>query len=125
MNLGEGGAQMKDNGYEQQAIAKSAITDRASSSKKAKRKGIIAFIGLALITASTGCMNADREPTGETESELGLTGGWYYDHGTTCVVSGISLHCCPQGFVMIGAHIGDNVFKCGQIDGTSGGRFAD
>jgi len=37
-----------------------------------------------------------------------------YDGGTACTVGGIFMHCCPDGYAMIGANIGTNVFKCVQ-----------
>lgn len=86
------------------------------------------FAGLfvaAVFGGVSGCMNDADEQVGEQESELGLTGGWYYDTGNQCVVGGLSIHCCPNGYVMIGAQVGNNVFKCGQIAGTGGAPFAD
>jgi hypothetical protein len=37
-----------------------------------------------------------------------------YDGGTQCTVGGITMHCCPNGYAMIGANLGTNVFKCVQ-----------
>jgi hypothetical protein len=36
----------------------------------------------------------------------------FYDGGTACTVGGITMHCCPDGFAMLGANLGTNVFKC-------------
>jgi hypothetical protein len=43
-----------------------------------------------------------------------------YDHATMCNVGGISMHCCPDGYAMIGADMAQDVFKCAQ---PSGGLF--
>ena len=37
-----------------------------------------------------------------------------FDSGTQCTVGGITMHCCPNGSVMVGANLGANVFKCGS-----------
>ncbi len=43
---------------------------------------------------------------------------------TQCTVSNGStsdtMHCCPSGYAMVGAHIGQNVFKCGRIVSPNG-----
>ena len=46
---------------------------------------------------------------------------------TVCSVGGVAMHCCRQNEAMIGAHLGDNVFKCAPLasDELSGSRFPD
>ena len=53
--------------------------------------------------------------------------GFRYDTSTQCTVGGVTMHCCPAGEAMIGAHIGRNTFKCSNFNNAfSGrGRFAD
>jgi hypothetical protein len=54
-----------------------------------------------------------------------FTGDWVYDTGTLCTVGDATMHCCPSGMVMIGAHVSDNVFKCAQLTDSHGNRFLD
>ena len=50
----------------------------------------------------------------------------YYDRTTVCTAGSVTMHCCPRGYVMVGAHLGDNVFKCGRpTDGLLGLTYAD
>jgi hypothetical protein len=84
----------------------------------------------AAITAVAGCLEgADRQDeqydVSMAESELAFTGWWVYDAGTQCTVAGVTMHCCPTGYAMIGANVGGNVFKCAQLTGFSSTRFFD
>ncbi|HET6279556.1 MAG TPA: hypothetical protein VFH73_01265 [Polyangia bacterium] len=47
---------------------------------------------------------------------------WQDDGGRQCPVPGRSrpVHCCPDNFAMIGAHLGHNVFKCARVMGGLG-----
>lgn len=85
-------------------------------------------IMVALLVAGPGCGPADQEQhfeVGLTQSALNLTGFWVYDAGTQCTVGGVSMHCCPSGHVMIGAHVNNNVFKCAQTTAMAGSRYLD
>lgn len=82
---------------------------------------------LTVITVSAGC---GAPPEDEVEfdvevakSSLSFTGQVVYDAGSRCTVSGNTMHCCPAGYAMIGAHLGNDVFKCAQLSSTSGSRF--
>lgn len=43
--------------------------------------------------------------------------GIVYDAGTQCTAGGVTMHCCPAGYAMIGARLDQNIFKCGRVDG--------
>jgi hypothetical protein len=74
-------------------------------------------LGLASCAAEDPPETGDSPETAEHDSALNLTGNWIYDSGTQCSAGGATMHCCPSGYVMIGAHIDRNVFKCGQVTG--------
>lgn len=87
-------------------------------------------LSAAAITALTGCAGEADDPGGGfdeslAESSLTFTGFWVYDAGTQCTVGGATMHCCPTGYAMIGAHVDHNVFKCAQVSYGLGGRFLD
>jgi hypothetical protein len=62
---------------------------------------------------------------GSLESSLISLGGTFYDSGTQCTVGGATMHCCPSGSVMIGAHVANNVFKCAWLGSSPGARSLD
>lgn len=71
-----------------------------------------------LITAliyTAGCATQEDEHQDEATSELQMTGRSLYDAGTLCTVGGVTMHCCPDGWVMIGASVSKNNFKCGEL----------
>ncbi len=82
------------------------------------------LFALVVLACSASCMADVDEQTGQEMSELNL-GTSFYDGGTQCSAGGVTMHCCPDGSVMIGANIDRNVFKCGQTIGTGGLRFLD
>ena len=62
----------------------------------------------------------------ENQAVSGITLGPAAYNGTgRCTVSGITVHCCPGGMAMIGAHLGQDVFKCAGVTTLVGGRFVD
>jgi hypothetical protein len=84
-----------------------------------------ALLGLALLLPAIGCTTVEDEPaTAETTADLSL-GGWTYDFTTSCLVSGTTMHCCPDGMVMIGVHVGKDEFKCAALPTLIGPRFID
>jgi hypothetical protein len=87
--------------------------------------GLLAFSMAAL--PACGAAESQEESIGEESSALVTSGTPFYDYGATqCTVNGTSMHCCPAGMAMIGAHLDSNVFKCATIvAGTSGSRFLD
>ncbi|RKH63194.1 hypothetical protein D7V93_09100 [Corallococcus llansteffanensis] len=88
-----------------------------------------AAVVLTAIMVIAGC-GATPEDEAEfdvkvAESSLSFTGWVVYDAGTRCTVGGSTMHCCPTGYAMIGAHLSNDVFKCAQLSSTSGSRFLD
>ncbi|RKH43161.1 hypothetical protein D7X12_13910 [Corallococcus sicarius] len=84
---------------------------------------------LTVITVSAGCGAAPEEEAEfdveVAKSSLSFTGRVVYDAGSRCTVGGSTMHCCPTGYAMIGAHLSNDVFKCAQLSSTSGSRFLD
>lgn len=74
-------------------------------------------LGLASCATENTPETADTPETAEHDSALNLTGDFIYDSGTQCSAGGATMHCCPDGYVMIGAHVDRNVFKCGRVTG--------
>jgi hypothetical protein len=66
---------------------------------------------LPIAGCATDDATGDDSAIGETSSGLSLGGG-FYDGSTLCTVGGATMHCCPGGTAMIGAHVGRNIFKC-------------
>jgi hypothetical protein len=98
------------------------------SVKLGARIGSVLVVGLLL--GACGAQPGDAESGGTEEigsvdSSLINLGGVFYDSGTQCTVGGGTMHCCPSGSVMIGAHVNDNVFKCAWLGSTPGPRFLD
>ncbi len=60
-----------------------------------------------------------------------LTRGIVYDppapggSATQCFAGGWWMHCCPTGYVMVGADVGGNVFKCAPLATPSGTPTGD
>jgi hypothetical protein len=65
------------------------------------------------------------EDYGAVAQPLEFTSAIVYDPGTVQYVydpstaTWMGLHTCPSGSVMIGAHIGNNVWKCAQVPAGS------
>ena len=85
---------------------------------------------LALALSGTGCGatsdadvtqdpaadSTDQAPeVGAAEQALSFSSTYYDSTNTGCVVQGVTMHCCLDGYAMIGANIDQNVFKCGQL----------
>lgn len=85
-------------------------------------------IALAVMAALpfAGCLEGEPsdESTGEARSSLTFIGNEFYDAGHQCSVGGASMHCCPPGSVMLGAHVDRNIFKCASVQ-LSGFPFLD
>lgn len=80
--------------------------------------------------AATGCSAAPQEvgegEAAESSAAVSFTGATLYDSAPTqCTVGGATMHCCPTGYAMVGAHLGNNVFKCKQLTSVNGPRFLD
>jgi len=86
---------------------------------------LLGTVALAMLTSLAGCGVEDDAAYDESSSALSVTGPTIYDSATTCVVGGLSMHCCPPGMAMIGAHVKLNVFKCQQLTGFATGPFQD
>jgi hypothetical protein len=81
---------------------------------------------LAMLVSLWACKQSnDGYEYDEALSGPKFTGTWVYDTGTLCTVGDATMHCCPPGMGMIGAHVTDNVFKCAQLTSTQGSRFLD
>ena len=83
---------------------------------KLSLKACIAMVA-AVLTAlpATGCIDTPADgPTSEASAELSA-GAEFYDFGFQCTVGGASMHCCPPGTAMLGAHVDKNVFKCASV----------
>ena len=83
------------------------------------------FVLAILVTLGACKQSSDGYEYDEALSGPRFTGAWVYDTGTLCTVGDATMHCCPSGMVMIGAHVSDNVFKCAQLTDTHGNRFLD
>jgi hypothetical protein len=83
------------------------------------------LFALLALACAPSCVGDTAEQSGQEVSELSI-GPSFYDSATPCSVGGAVMHCCPDGTAMIGAHVGENVFKCGAISGEGWGiRFLD
>jgi hypothetical protein len=80
---------------------------------------------LAALATLASCKSNDGYEYDAALVAPGLTGFWIYDTGTVCTVHDATMHCCPAGMAMIGAHVVDNVFKCAQLTATKDSRFLD
>ncbi len=92
------------------------------------------LVSAMMFTTTAGCLDQssdpgdndkDKDDVSVTESALIFTGVRSYDAGTQCTVGGATMHCCPIGYTMIGAHVDNNVFKCAQLYHGAGFRFLD
>src|SRR4051812_18198087 len=73
------------------------------------------FVALAMAASFAGCMASDDTASvAESDSELGLD-STLFDSGTVCTAGGVQMHCCPNGFVMTGIHVNDNVLRCSRL----------
>lgn len=79
------------------------------------------FVGLL----AGGCSDTAEYQYDESVASLSFTGFFVYDAGTQCTVGGGTMHCCPAGSAMIGAHVNNNVFKCAILTSAAGTRFLD
>jgi len=84
-------------------------------------------ISSAMIVAATlaGCGSGPEEDIDASEDALNLNQRYLLDGATQCTNEGVTMHCCPVGYVMIGARIPDNMFKCAQISPRLGFNFID
>lgn len=81
------------------------------------------LFGLSLLSAALafGCSSqVDATDSNVETQESHLDFDPYHDYYdgpgqrtyTQTEVGGITMHTCPPGYVMIGAHVSDNVFRC-------------
>jgi hypothetical protein len=90
-------------------------------------------LGLTILFVVSACASNETEPEDADDQIVSTTAAYtysntYYDWagGTfnQCSVGGITMHCCADGFVMIGAHLAQNVFKCTRINSSmQGARY--
>jgi hypothetical protein len=91
---------------------------------------VVSFLSVLVFVAVAACVAPEEsvEETATAASALDLTTTFYDGIGspTQCSGFGVIMHCCPSGFVMIGAQVDRNVFKCAMLNtGAGGARFAD
>jgi hypothetical protein len=125
-----------------------------SSSFTTNHRMTAKWIGLELLAllgalVAVGCSGADEqggEQTGaDTESSIvickppnrllcGPNGcscappvpsGPFYDTATKCTVNGATMHCCPAGSAMVGAHVDRDTLKCDWLRDASGAVSLD
>jgi hypothetical protein len=93
---------------------------------------VIVGLGLSLAGAVVACSGppdgaeaADgAEPAAETSAALVLDApiydgrrSWFSPpKPTVCTVGGVQMHCCPEGYAMIGVRLDNNVFKCDLLE---------
>jgi hypothetical protein len=86
----------------------------------------VRLFALSILMTLGACkQGSDGSEYDEALSGPKFTGAWVYDTGTLCTVGEATMHCCPTGMAMIGAHVADNVFKCAQLTEPHGTRFLD
>jgi len=89
---------------------------------------ILLACSMAFVSA-TGCAldgaPDPSDPTAEATSDLAISDLAFYDNGTQCTVGGATMHCCPPGSAMVGAHVSHNIFKCSLMTTPSGAVFLD
>ena len=78
-----------------------------------------------LLVTLAHCKSTEGYESDEALAGPRFTGSWLYDTGTLCTVGEVTMHCCPSGMAMIGAHVVDNVFKCAQLTDPHGEQFLD
>lgn len=81
-------------------------------------RSTLSFIGLVLCVQAAGCSDAtdaEPEPVAELGLPLNFTGAVYYDQTTQCETAESVMHCCPNDWFMVGAHLDTNTFKCAQM----------
>ena len=83
------------------------------------------LFALVILVTLAHCKSNEGYEYDEALSGPRFTGTWLYDTGTLCTVGEVTMHCCPSGMAMIGAHIVDNVFKCAQLTDPHGEQFLD
>ena len=89
------------------------------------RQPVTRLFTLAILVTLASCKSSEGYEYDETLAGLQFTGSWVYDTGTLCKVGEATMHCCPVGMAMIGAHLADNVFKCAQLTDPHGTQFLD
>jgi hypothetical protein len=101
----------------------------ATAAALVKGKGVLSVLVMAYLAAAmSGCSNGSasgEDVASQSDSLITTTSGTFYDTGTQCTVGGTTMHCCPNGYAMIGAHVGQNVFKCAPLQFASGTRSLD
>ena len=91
-------------------------------------------LGVVLLFVASACASNETDSEDADDQVVSTTSAYtysntYYDWagGTfnACFVDGINMHCCADGFVMVGAHLDQNVFKCTLINngGMQGARY--
>ena len=100
---------------------------RSSSSFSARSLSLSLSLVLAGALLLLGACLGDEETPILEEDTAALTyvGGSLYDNGTQCTVGNRTMHCCPEGMVMIGADVQNNRFKCQRIGVYLGARYLD
>jgi hypothetical protein len=89
-----------------------------------KKHFVKGFVALAMAASFAGCMASDDTASvAESASELGLD-STLFDSGTVCTAGGVQMHCCPNGFVMTGIHVNDNVLRCARLQAGFSGPTA-
>jgi hypothetical protein len=83
------------------------------------------LLALAILMTLANCKSSEGYEYDEALAAPQFTGSWVYDTGTLCTVGDATMHCCPAGMAMIGAHLADNVFKCAQLTDPHGTQFLD
>ena len=88
-------------------------------------RNIVVLATLAVVVQGCGAPE-DSEDIIESSGELsfvnvsGTNSPFFNDAGTVCDSAGVmpNYHCCPDGTVMVGAHLGANVFRCAKMNGS-------
>jgi hypothetical protein len=85
---------------------------------------VMAYLAAAM-TACGANSTSGEDVARQEDSLITTTAGTFYDSGTQCTVGGTTMHCCPNGYAMIGARLDQNVFKCAPLQFPSGTRSLD
>jgi hypothetical protein len=101
----------------------------ATAAALAKGRGVLSVFVMAYLAAAiSGCgtnSGSGEDVASQSDALITTTGGAFYDTGTQCTVGGTTMHCCPNGYAMIGARVDQNVFKCAPLQFPSGTRSLD
>lgn len=80
------------------------------------------FGWMALLLLVSCAVEGEQEDQAVSDITLGPA---TYNGTGRCTVSGTTMHCCPGGMAMIGAHLDKDVFKCAGVTTLVGARFVD